>query len=1005
MSDLLQRHLQLQAGTQNNLKLLESQWHFDKQLIPKVLQQVAQLFPHYSRHDQSHSEQILVNIERLLGPQRISMLSATDTWLLLESAYWHDIGMVVPNQALKDAIESQEFKNYKNSIANDITHELYHFARYFNGNDLTKVFSGADNPLDAVGKFRLLMAEWFRRQHPLRSEKLVNDPWNEIGLNSPRTELIPKRLFRILGRVCALHGASFDDVLAQLPHKEVGMSNDDCHPRFIACLLRLGDLLDMDDNRFCPVMQRIAGDRPALSLAHEDKHSSIRHFRLDSNRIEISAVCDSVDGYVEQWRWLDYLRDEMQCQMGRWQDIAPSAALGLLPTLGEVKVDISGRQLIAQPGKRPEFSLNSEKVMKLLRGENLYRKTDSIRELLQNSVDATLLRLWIESKIAGDPISKIPNIEAEKYFSKYPISITLQKEIFPRKDLLDDQIQWSFTLWDKGIGISQEDLSHIMSVGSSSQNSKKQSAISDMPEWFKPSGTFGIGLQSVFMWTDVILIETKNIKTQELLNISLHSPSGPKKGLITIELAENSYIREVGTKLSFTWITERRPKKFSISSKQKLTNNAYRAYDDLLDEDLPLDALNICDEINRFSEASLVEISFNLKISEKKSLSFSEKNSHKDFSSDFYPETNSKFNVSIDDNERNSIRFRGQLIDDAKLPAHYLVYYSIDLYSGGANAFLTFNRNGITSDGKFEIENIILRNLALWADKNYRNESLKSTISLLAKHWLYYDDVGVVGNKAIWEKISLELSDSWKDLTCTLWVGRKASENSTFRAALIAGNYIYLGHDSREIKFHSSGNSKVIFGYYKYLDIYIYCVKSWLENPNHGIQYSVAKVGKKLSDVKNCTYIKLISINKNESRLVVDRDALILRIENSIDGINKNVRLLIPTMLFPENCDLKKISLDDSLKSTRFRNVLPCIPYDEIENTILPFEIVASAIGSSAVKLDRLEEFLQFIHSKLKNPIEIAVIRQIYLKIIDYIDNDLMKDSSYWKEARKRANY
>jgi hypothetical protein len=193
MSDLLQRHLQTQASTQNNLKLLESQWHFDKQLIPKVLQQVAQLFPHYSRHDQSHSEQILVNIERLLGPERIRMLSATDTWLLLESAYWHDIGMVVPNSALKDAIGSQEFKNYKNTIAGDITHELYKFAKYFDGDDLTKVFSGADNPLDAVGKFRLLMAEWFRGQHPSRSEKSVNDPWNELGLNSPRTELIPKR--------------------------------------------------------------------------------------------------------------------------------------------------------------------------------------------------------------------------------------------------------------------------------------------------------------------------------------------------------------------------------------------------------------------------------------------------------------------------------------------------------------------------------------------------------------------------------------------------------------------------------------------------------------------------------------------------------------------------------------------------------------------------------------------------------------------------------------------
>ena len=90
MASKLITHLNEKSKEHDQLRLLVNQWEFDKVLIPKALQNVGQLFPHYSRHDVSHSLQILVNIERLLG-EDINKLSATDTWLILEAAYWHDI--------------------------------------------------------------------------------------------------------------------------------------------------------------------------------------------------------------------------------------------------------------------------------------------------------------------------------------------------------------------------------------------------------------------------------------------------------------------------------------------------------------------------------------------------------------------------------------------------------------------------------------------------------------------------------------------------------------------------------------------------------------------------------------------------------------------------------------------------------------------------------------------------------------------------------------------------
>src|SRR6185369_16172997 len=113
-----------------HLNLLLSQWNFDEELIPKALQNVAAIFPHYSRHDASHSRQILINIERILG-DTLESLTATDTWLLLESAYWHDIGMVITSKDITDDMQSFEFKQYVTDIASQNGHELQMFAKKF----------------------------------------------------------------------------------------------------------------------------------------------------------------------------------------------------------------------------------------------------------------------------------------------------------------------------------------------------------------------------------------------------------------------------------------------------------------------------------------------------------------------------------------------------------------------------------------------------------------------------------------------------------------------------------------------------------------------------------------------------------------------------------------------------------------------------------------------------------------------------------------------------------
>jgi hypothetical protein len=178
-------------------------------------------------------------------------------------------------------------------------------------------------------------------------------------------------------------------------------------------------------------MQRIAGEyRPNSSKAHEDKHAGIRHLRVDQERIEISAECSTIDGYLETFRWFSWIQQELQDQMARWQDIVPKRSLGLLPTLGDLSVSLSGTVQILAPGMRPQFSLDNEQAISLLQGANLYSsKFACIRELLQNAVDATLIRVWLAkgSHPASEDWSSPSSEQAITHFRGHPIAVQIKE--------------------------------------------------------------------------------------------------------------------------------------------------------------------------------------------------------------------------------------------------------------------------------------------------------------------------------------------------------------------------------------------------------------------------------------------------------------------------------------------------------------------------------------------------------------------------------------------------
>ena len=91
---------------------LWSTWNLNKKTLEPILNAIIKDYPHYSYHDYSHSESILLNIEKALGNENIEKLSPTDLWLLLHVAYLHDFGMVILDTKIHDFWMTSDFREY-----------------------------------------------------------------------------------------------------------------------------------------------------------------------------------------------------------------------------------------------------------------------------------------------------------------------------------------------------------------------------------------------------------------------------------------------------------------------------------------------------------------------------------------------------------------------------------------------------------------------------------------------------------------------------------------------------------------------------------------------------------------------------------------------------------------------------------------------------------------------------------------------------------------------------
>ena len=497
--------------------ILMGQWEFDKKNIPNALKAIAIVFPHYSVHDESHSISILNNIVKMIGEEVVVKLSCTDLWFLLESAYSHDLGMVITADRLENALKNDDFLKHFMKVSADENHPCNIYTKCIIVKEGKLYFKEDEFSIKQFDAIRFLLADYFRGIHAENSKLTINDPVRGAGIDSPRS-IIPPRLFALLSDICRAHTQGFDQVM-KLPQNEDGIGLDECHPRFIACMLRLGDLLDIDNNRFSETLMKTVKALPSDSQTHFEKHKAVSHLSINTKRIEVEAECNTPKVAQVIQDWFDWISDEFKTQTLKWNSIVPQGLDCHLPTLNYLRTKIEGYETVNE-NKKPRFTIDTSKALELLQGKNFYNDAfDSIREIIQNAVDSTLIRIYLDAKKGNRHFDKLDDVFLE-FAKKYPITVSLT----------EDNGHTIVEVTDKGTGLKRKDLTYLINTGSSSKNVDKKLVVEEMPEWMRPSGVFGIGFQSIFLLTDKVEVLTKDCFNDEKMNIEMYSPNSPMKG-------------------------------------------------------------------------------------------------------------------------------------------------------------------------------------------------------------------------------------------------------------------------------------------------------------------------------------------------------------------------------------------------------------------------------------------------------------------------------------------
>ncbi|MBK5261820.1 MAG: ATP-binding protein [Peptostreptococcaceae bacterium] len=448
----------------------------------------------FTLHDGDHLFQVLKIMELLIGINNLTFLSVPELMFLIISAFFHDLGMA-PTEF--EVISWKKYWDANPLLEDDREKEQYiAFKRYASARpDKLNII----NSLITDGKIteaeiqkNYLIADYIRETHSLRAKEIIQQDWSD------KLKYKDANFSLELAEICYSHNEDSLSLLDLDMHYICGQEQFVCLP-LMGVILRIADILDFDPKRTPDILLSCLNIKNPISLVEWKKHRSVEAWIIKCDLIQFHAKCCHPAIEYSIHLFCDLIDKELitcnnvlskvnQYNTSNSIEYSISIPFKVDRTKIETKKDIFGKpEYLYQETK---FSLSKNQVIDLLMGTKLYGDPEvALRELLQNSIDACLLRKAME----------------KNWDNLYVPKITIKYLKVDGEDVL--------IVDDNGIGMDQEIIDkYYTRIGTSFYKSTdfydlKAESKAD----FQPTSRFGIGILSCFMVSDTLIVDTRKV--------------------------------------------------------------------------------------------------------------------------------------------------------------------------------------------------------------------------------------------------------------------------------------------------------------------------------------------------------------------------------------------------------------------------------------------------------------------------------------------------------------
>lgn len=407
--------------------------------IGDFLQYIKSVFPDYPDHGINHSLRITDYIASILGSS-VKKLTDKELFCFIMSALFHDTGMSLVGYDSKDNLRVNH--HYNASVVID---------KYF-AERLSILKSG-------------------------------------------------ERIANVVKFVCEAHNLALDELYEDWRFSREDTIDGDCvRYDFLAILLRIGDLMDLEEKRVNSFAVKMFPDSfSEEALDHNTRHLKIDCYNYNSEKLSIEVSPDNIKQHKIWLTWFEYLKNDILRANTHLRTIGIGFPFPNTLIKTSQNADYSAEEI--------RFEIDDKGGIWNILSQSIYtNELDFLREIVQNAIDATLMTVYDDIDIdlkCPSPRSWNTQTHCEDVMVCY---CEKKKELF---------------VIDHGIGMDSTDLRNFLFKVSNSgySNANKR----DFP--FPSIAKYGIGFVSCLICADEIEIFTSKSDESVAHKVSLDTKS------------------------------------------------------------------------------------------------------------------------------------------------------------------------------------------------------------------------------------------------------------------------------------------------------------------------------------------------------------------------------------------------------------------------------------------------------------------------------------------------